>query len=225
MLIVPLYITYFVLVIFDILNDKKISDNFDNLIYNWSKNPIKSINITKEDFNSRSNYGYDYDYNYNYDYGYNNYNRRNNSYYDRMANLVTLGNDTLEFETMKGYDYMNIFTIKNGKICGKDSFGNNLYFPNYINCPINRIFISDKNENLTGYQKLKLNNSKYLYYTNEFTGGYLFIDLKTSHNKKIPLEPRHSEYLMNLPFYEEIYSKFDGYNLNIFSVKYLGINT
>ena len=142
-----------------------------------------------------------------------------------MANLVTLGNDTLEFETMKGYDYMNIFTIKNGKICGKDSFGNNLYFPYFIDCPINRIFISDKNENLTGYQKLKLNNSKYLYYTNESTEGYLFIDLKTSHNKKIPLEPRHSEYLMNLPFYEEIYSNFDGDNLNIFSVKYLGINT
>ena len=43
-LIIPLYITYFILVIFDLLNDKKISNIYNNIIYNWNMNPIQSIN-------------------------------------------------------------------------------------------------------------------------------------------------------------------------------------
>lgn len=35
---------------------------------------------------------------------------------------------------------MNIYSNKNGKICGKDSFGNNLFFPLNEECPINHIY-------------------------------------------------------------------------------------
>ena len=43
---IPLYLIFFILAIFDILNDKMIYNIYDNLIYNWNMNPIKSINLT-----------------------------------------------------------------------------------------------------------------------------------------------------------------------------------
>ena len=37
----------------------------------------------------------------------------------------------------------------------------------HLDCPINKIYLSNKNEDLPGYVKLKLKNGKYLYYTNQ----------------------------------------------------------
>ena len=212
-LIVPLYLTFFVLAIFDILNDEKLSDVYNDLIYNWNLNPLKSINSTT----SSTSYSY-YDYN---DYYY--YNNRYS--YDRTINYFSLGNDTLAIDKLKGYDYISIFPKKYGKICGKDSFGNDLYFPNYTDCPINKIYISDYNANITGYQKLRLKRGKYLYYTNESINGNIIIDLRISSETNIALNPRDSKVLTNIPFYEEIYSNFSGDNSNLYAINYLGINT
>ena len=38
--------------------------------------------------------------------------------------------------------------------------GNNLYFQNGEDCPINKIYFSDNNENLAGYQRIELNNGR-----------------------------------------------------------------
>ena len=87
-LIIPLYLTYFVLAIFDILNDNKLSHDYDKLIYNWNLNPIKSIN------SSISSSSYYYDYYYDYDDYY--YSR--NTYKNEISNNFALGNDTLRLE-------------------------------------------------------------------------------------------------------------------------------
>ena len=213
-LIIPLYLTYFVLAIFDTLNDEKISDDYNKLIYNWNLSPLKSI---KETSNPTS-----YDY---YDY-YDDYYYSNNRYSsDSSSNYFSLGNDYLRLEKLNSYDYISIFPNKYGKICGKDSFGNNLYFPNYTDCPINKIYISFYDENIPGYRKLSLKKGKYLYYTNESIDGNIITDLRISYASKIDLNPRYTKDLTNIPFYEEIYSNFSGDNSNLYAINYLGINT
>ena len=37
----PIYLSFFVLAILDILNDGKINDNYDKLIYNWEMGAYK----------------------------------------------------------------------------------------------------------------------------------------------------------------------------------------
>ena len=48
---------------------------------------------------------------------------------------------------------MNIYKNNNDKkkLCGKDSFGNNLYFPENEECPINDIFIDYLNKSIKNY--------------------------------------------------------------------------
>ena len=134
MIFITIFITYFTMSIFDILNDEKIVDIYNNMIYNWNMNPIKSI-------------------------------RKNNN--DATGADFLWKSNPFKIERLNNYDYINIFQNKNGKICGKDNYGNNLYFPNDVDCPINKIYFSDKNEDLIGYEKIGLNDGNYLYYTNE----------------------------------------------------------
>ena len=41
-----------------------------------------------------------------------------------------------KIEKINNLNYLNIYTNENGKICGKDNYGNDLYFPNDVECPI-----------------------------------------------------------------------------------------
>ena len=186
-IVISLYITYFVLAIFDILNDEKIVDNYNNMIYNWEMNPIKSIEISYQN-----------------------------------SSFLWKGN-YFRTEKLKEFDYFNIFLNKDGKICGKDSYGNDLYFPNDVDCPINDIYISEKNEYKSGYKGIGLNNGRYLYYTNETFTGKIIIDFRISFDLKIPYNPEFEDDLPNIPFYEEIDS--EGENSYLYSINYLGINT
>ena len=188
----PLYIVYFALAIFDILNDNKIKHAYNKLIYNWNMSPVSSIHLTDE-----------YDYS-NYRLGW------KKNYF--------------KFEKIKDFNYINIFSNKNGKICGKDNYGNNLYFPENKECPINNIFVSEKNENLNGYTKLELFNGEFLYYTNEYIEGKIVINFMINPNANIPLNPEYEDYFPNLPFYEEIDSDYDKGNMHLYSLNYLGIN-
>ena len=127
-------------------------------------------------------------------------------------------------EKLLDYNYINILSSSNSKLCGKDNYGNKLYFPKNVDCPINDIYISEINEDLPGYKKLKLDNTKYLYYTNQSTEGKIVIDLRIGFASEIPLNPE--EYLdynyYSIPFYEEL-DFFD--NKYLYSINYLGINS
>lgn len=194
-ILIPLYITFFTLSIIDILNDKKIGRNYDKLIYNWNLYPIKSIQKIYES----------------------NFDKNDNNY-------LELESAILKLERLNYYNYINLFSNKNGKICGKDNYGNDIYFPLGFECPINKIFVSEIDENLPGYHKLVLGNRKFLYYSNESIESKIVIDLRTDDQRKIPLNPKYSNDLTNIPFYEEIY--YNSINEHyLYSINYLGINT
>ena len=144
-----------------------------------------------------------------------------NQYNNRTNNIFNWDSESFEIKRLNKIDYITLILNKNGKICGKDNYGNNLYFQNGEDCPINKIYFSDNNENLAGYQKIELNNSRYLYYTNESIEDKIIIDIRKSYNSKIPINPGLDD-LNNFPFYDEI----DNIQRNsfLYSINYLGIN-
>ena len=91
-------------------------------------------------------------------------------------------NNSLIFERISNFNYKSIFyenRYKESKICGKDSYGNDLYFPKDVECPINSIIITEdeffdtKNE----YIKLNLKHKSFLYYSNKKSDGKIIINL------------------------------------------------
>ena len=77
-----------------------------------------------------------------------------------------------EIEKIEKYNYWNIYSNLDGKICRKDSQNNDLYFPEDEDCPINDIFMSQEDKRIENYEKLDLgNNNGYLYYTNKNSNG------------------------------------------------------
>ena len=130
----------------------------------------------------------------------------------------------LNLERLNDFNYINTYPNGNNKLCGKDSLGNNIYFPENIDCPINDIFILNYNSNFNGYTKLSLNNNNYLYYTNETTEGKILIDLRINYDTDIELNPGGYSKInyFSIPFYEELDSDDESY---IYSINYLGINS
>ena len=191
------------------------------MIYNWEQKPLKSIKLYyKEDYelaNIRTKY---YEYKF--------YNWKDNNF---------------KVERLNDFDYINIYQKDNGKICGKDNFGNNLYFPNDTECPINDIIIinsinADNNNSFDGYQKIQLKNNEILYYTNKNTEGKIIIDLRISNDddeiqfninesnelckslnksKYFDGECKYNSFLSTIPFYEHIDSL---YYIEQFSYEY-----
>ena len=87
------------------------------------------------------------------------------------------------------YTYlMNIRQNKNNnkKVCGKDSKGNNLYFPSNEHCPINYIeFTSNENPSLPNYNNYEwttkqINSNTYMHYTNDYIEGEILVHLRMS---------------------------------------------
>ena len=166
LLIIPVLLTLIMFSVFDIINDFEIKKIYDNMIYNWETYPIKSISLSAKESYSfgkiRTNKTIRYTF----------YNWKNNYF---------------KVERLNHYDYLNIYNNENGKICGKDSYGNNLFFPEDIECPINDIFFSNYNMDLTNYTKLNLAYNEFLYYTNKKTDGEILIDIKASSSKGLQL--------------------------------------
>ena len=133
-------------------------------------------------------------------------------------------NNFFKLERLQDFNYINIYTSGNSKLCGKDNLGNNLYFPENIECPINDIFISKYDDNFQNYTRLKLDNDNYLYYTNESKEGKLLIDFRISNDYEIPLNPEgdSESNFYSIPFYEDIDYNKDSY---LYSIYYLGINS
>ena len=141
-----------------------------------------------------------------------------------LGHNVTWKGCIFQMEQLLDYNYINIFSSNNSKLCGKDNYENELYFPQNVDCPINDIFISEINEDLPDYKKLKLDNSNYLYYTNQSTEGKIVIDLRIGYASEIPLNPmgylNYNYY--SIPFYEELDFVDNKY---LYSINYLGINS
>ena len=118
------YITFviaaIILSILDFINDLKINTAYNNLIYNWELNPLKSIEVIQN---------------------------------EESKDSFKWGNNVFKIEKFEDLDYIDLYQNGNGKICGKDDYGNNLYFPEDSECPINNLYISNSNENLTNYKK------------------------------------------------------------------------
>ena len=86
----------------------------------------------------------------------------------KLSHVITNYNLTL-------YNSVN----KKGKICGKDSIGNDLYFDNSKECPINYMYIDEKSNGNSDYtyQTIKLKDNKYLHYTTEKLDGTVYVEL------------------------------------------------
>ena len=126
---------------------------FYELMYNWDSAPIKDID--KDDITTSE---------------------PNTDWYDfkkwgttnlKLSNIDTNYNLTL-------YNSVN----KIGKICGKDSIGNDLYFDDSSDCPINDIYIDGSGSGKTdSYKNVQLSTGKYLHYTREKTDGTVYVQL------------------------------------------------
>ena len=128
------------------------------------------------------------------------------------------------------FNYKTIFydnKYKDSKICGKDSYGNDLYFPKDVECPINDIIITeDENFDTKGiYTRLELNNS-FIYYTNKKIDRKIITSLQknvlnmpTSNFQESEKKEIYSNY------YIQSYSNIGIYNnYYFFSCSYMGIN-
>ena len=180
-----LIITYTLCGIFDTLYDFEIKKRLKMINDKWEIKPIKSIKINFNENEidkiiTKNNKNIFYEFNTNF----------------------------FELERLPKFDYYNIYRNENGKICGKDSFGNILYFPEDIECPINDIIITNYNNttNLEDYEKIFLgNNSTYLYYTNKKIQNKILIDInvrKTRDHEEINLNRATKEICYDL-FYEK----------------------
>ena len=83
------------------------------------------------------------------------------------------------------YSYNNILSKKKYPIkkCGVDNQGNELYFRENDECPINYVTISNKQPILDGvinYKSIVIDGEQKLFYTNEYTNGRILIDFRIS---------------------------------------------
>ena len=189
----PFFIIYFICFILDIVNDAKIKKIYKNTIINWNTNPISSIEINTEK---------------DYELGHIFSKEKESKFYSWKNNYFTI-------KRKSDFNYMNIYSNDDNdkKICGKDSFGNNLYFPVNEECPINDIFFeNNENINYPEYRKLNLGYNNYLFYSNKKTNKNIIIDIKVGFpNVLLELNPEKTNELCNSiydkGFYEEIGGK------------------
>ena len=170
-------------------NINKINYRVDNILNNWNKNPIKSVN----------------------------FNWKNNSF---------------AFEKFSDYNYKNAFyenRYKDSKICGKDSYDNDLYYPLDVECPINSIIISENgNFDIKGeYTKLNLKYNYFLYYSNKKINEKIIIDLIISNHNGPELnfyESKEKEKLMDFDI--KSYSNIEMFNDKyLLAIHYIGVDS
>jgi hypothetical protein len=179
MIILPFFIIYFYIFINDIINYYKVKKIYNHTIYNWALNPITSIGLSPKN---------DYELELGHLYLSHLYLRPSNDDLKKDAYyFYSWENKFFTIKKHNNYNYMNIYSNKDGKLCGKDSFGNNLFFPQNEECPINHIYIDNQNHNNGSYNytNIYLGESKYLHYTNEYIEGNILIDLKAGSPLKI----------------------------------------
>ena len=134
---------------------------------------------------------------------------------------------------MSDFNYINIFCDDVGessKISGKDSYGNELYFPEYVECPINDIIITkDEHFDTKGeYFKLELKDNIFLYYTNKKIDKKIIINLINNHQNGFEFNFQESENKKEyIKFDTKSYFNVDfDYNNEIYllGIHYIGID-
>ena len=188
-LLLPFNILYIICFIFDIINDVNIRKIYKSSIDNWALNPITSIELSRKK---------------DHVFATAHFKKESQSFYKWKDIYITVKRDS-------NYNYMKIYPIKSekGKLCGKDSFGNELYFPNDVECPINDIIIEDINTNPhPGYTEVNLENSLYLYYTNKKTDGNILVDIKAGPNTVLQLNYDKSNEICG--YFEGKYTEYSG---------------
>ena len=194
-LLSPLILLYFIAFIFDIINDVKLKKIFNNTIDNWELSPITGIQLSnKRSYELAHIFLEDKNYLF-YSWRDNFISIERNDKYNYMnlhleKNYINLTNSnyTLETDRLISYKSNNSYMKENGKICGKDSFGNDLYFPESKVCPINHIYIDNIFFGLNEfYKNINLGNNYFLHYTNTKIDGQILVDLRVGPSS-IPLE-------------------------------------
>ena len=114
---------------------------------------------------------------------------------DKKDVYIWRGYEIYAYRRSFDYNYIKLRTLNDKekeieiKKCGKDFYGNYIYYPIYEKCPINFIEItSSSTPSLTGdysFTTIQMDNSLYLHYTNEYTEGYPFYSLEISKNDDI----------------------------------------
>ena len=197
---------------------------YNYLTKNWLNSPIKEIELT------------------------NNYDTKTINDFDNQNILINFQTDSekrslnafqgkyFNIKTDSSYKYSKFVGFnknkEGNKICGKDSQGNILYFPNDQQCPLNLILISNNNTacdilNINcKYQKL--NNDLYLVTSNEYINGEIITQLRVNLNNKIcansQIDLTFNDLIENYPKkiceenwgYDSIYHEIGKENLNDF---------
>ena len=195
---IPFFIIYFICFILDIVNDAKIKKIYKNTIDNWNSNPISSIEINTEK---------------DYEFGHIFSKEKEYKFYSWKNNYFTI-------KKKSDFNYMNIYSNDDNdkKICGTDSFGNNLYFPKNEECPINDIFFeNNENINYPEYTKINLGYNNYLFYSNKKTNKKIIIDIKVGFpNVLLELNPEKTNELCNSIYDKGFYEEIGGKCLNYY---------
>ncbi len=208
-----LFICYLIIFAMDEKNYyESIKNDVKDILFNWKTSPINYIHQVEEE-------------NCNYILGkYNN---------EKIQNWK---DNFFEVEKIQSINYLNLYSNKNGKKCGKDSFGNYLFFPDDYDCPINDILISGNK--IEGYKKIPLNEKLFLYYTNMNTEGEIIIDIKISdifgpqlNLDKINIKEEDinkcssGQKFLDIPFFRRIDKSYNNKYLYLYSITYLGIDS
>ena len=175
-------ISFCLCLIFNILcftYDPYDNDDYNELISNWKKTPITSISI-----------------NNNYLYNLNRKIKENDS-----ENILKI----FVFERMDAkYNYKYLLTEEVGNKdyhpCGTDLFGNYLFLPNEVECPINDIEISSSefpNDTINIYKTIKLYDNLFLHYTNNNIDGLIINDINITISSYIQSDKFTEKIILN----------------------------
>ena len=204
---------------------------YNYLTKNWLNSPIKEIDILDNSDNLNIN---EYD------------NQQILMYYNSdslQKDLNIFQGKYFSIKLYSQYKYCNFVGFFHKKsdcnICGKDTQGNDLYFPKDIPCPLNLIFFSKNTTACNSlnikcrYQKIK--NDLYLVTSNEYKNGEIITQLRINSENKIcansEVDTTFNDMVQNYPNkkceddwgYDTIYKKIGEEKVNDF-IKENGIN-
>lgn len=164
-LLIPVFPLYVAICVFNVLNDLEIRKLYTNTIQNWESSPI--ISIEETDLKT-------------YEIG---HIILNDTEKEEKISFYAWQGKNIKVNRLEDYNYMNIYPEKKGKVCGKDSLGNDLYFPEDVECPINDIIAGSLPIGYVAsdYKSVTIGGTTF-YYTNKKTDGYILTELKVGND-------------------------------------------
>lgn len=171
-------------------------EKYQNLLKNWKTSPISSISLNNNYINN---------YKASISEG-------GENYFLNMLNIEHM-DDSYDFKYLISADISD----KNFHACGIDSYGNSLFLPLDIECPINEIEISRypfPSKNDFSYKTINLYDNIYLHYTNNNVFGYLINNFRINITKN----ERWENYI---EFFNENKTQIFPIVLNSFVIKFI----